>query len=313
MESGHEFDFHGEISLRAGIEEEMISTFISNLINIFAGQECIQVGAMTSFGFGQLQLVERSFYWTGLLQGQNYFDFLIDTEDFWQPAVPNGPGLISKTIIFNMHLIPTTPLFIGGGKPYYPDTDDASLTAGANYILSAKSMKGATRHQAYRIAHTIHDADVANDLCDEIFGTRDGINITKSKFWTTDATIIKVGDKKPQPRVAIDRFTGGAIESALFSKEPVWPTSETTVDVEWRLYPIRDFCTQSAAVGLLLLVARDLMNEMLPIGGEKSIGRGRFQGEELLLSMSGNNYSSESGKFDEFINSFLNYKTNGSC
>jgi len=80
-------------------------------------------------------------------------------------------------------------------------------------------------------------------------------------------------------RVKIDRFTGGAYESALFSEQPEigkLGTHSVSLDLTLR-------SPQAAELGLLLLLLKDLWTGDLPIGGESSVGRGRLNGLNATL------------------------------
>lgn len=311
LESGHEFGISGEITVREAYENLDITSVLSKIKSMMEGDDLLQVGALTSFGFGQLELTSLDS--TTLLTGSDYFEFLENQEDkkFWQPIASLTTDNEKPFSQISMKLIPTTPLFIGGGQAVAPDADDASLKSREGYILSAKSMKGAVRHHAFRIANTVHEEDNGKILCNSIFGNRDEKELTKSLFWTEDSKIEHPDRIESQAQVAIDRFTGGAIETALFATEPVWPTSETYTNITWRLKTTKDESLDNASIGLLLLVARDLMNEMLPIGGSKAIGRGRFKGDNFVLKIQDKTLTTKDvSSLDGYINSFLNFKPN---
>lgn len=82
-----------------------------------------------------------------------------------------------------------------------------------------------------------------------------------------------------QSRVSIDRFTGGALNTALFNQQPIFGKADTKVTVELRLLAPR-----SHEIGLLLLLLKDLWTSDLPLGGESSVGRGRLTGRHAVLS-----------------------------
>lgn len=279
LEPGAIFNLNGEITVRALAKEDDIIKVLQCIQHVLM-HDTFQVGSLTSFGFGQLK-AEQEFDYTGLLKGSDLFEQLKESNKCVN-VLDKSSFETKAPISFRFELVPTTPLFIGGGVSENANADDASLKSNKEYILSAKSLKGAIRHHAFRIADTVHNETLASEICNDLFGNRaaDGKEkLTKSKFWTSDAVIKEPQkDRKAQMQVAIDRFTGGAIESALFSTEPMWPTDDTRVNVEWRLSEDKEHF-----VGLVLLVARDLMTEMLPVGGDKAIGRGRFDAIEAKL------------------------------
>jgi len=326
LEPEHGFFLTGEITIReAGGSLQSEIDILLGAISYVLSKGKLQVGSLTSFGFGQLQ---GQITKTELLQGNDYFDFLEngssysdDKEDDKEDVKEDDKNLQeSHCLAINMKLKPTTPFFIGGGTPK-ADADDASLQSRGHYIVSAKSMKGALRHHAYRIANTVHDETIANELCNAIFGNRDSKILTKSKFWTTDAQLKNPDVKKEQMQVKIDRFTGGAIDSALFSTEPVWPKDDSSVKVKWKL-AVMDEKYKKAAIGLLLLVARDLMRELLPVGGNKAIGRGRFENKECSIEINGQSHSfkikgnrlttDNEEQLNSYVTAFLDYKNEAS-
>ena len=65
-----------------------------------------------------------------------------------------------------------------------------------------------------------------------------------------------------QDRVKIDRFTGGAFETALFNQEPVFAVDDTQIKVifEFRYGNNDDTLIASAQIGLLLLVLKDFVD-----------------------------------------------------
>jgi CRISPR/Cas system CSM-associated protein Csm3 (group 7 of RAMP superfamily) len=313
LEPGATFSLSGEITSRQGIDAKEIDKILQ-IVQSILNSGYFQVGGLTSFGFGRLQL-DKGIKSTGLLQKEKYIEYITNPAKFSFDHQVESADLKSNynLSIFKFQLRPTTPLFIGGGEIKADNADDASLKSDGKYILSAKSLKGAIRHHAFRIANTIHGEDVAHKVCNEIFGNRakeekEKTELTKSKFWTSDGFIIDNDKINSQSQVAIDRFTGGAIESALFATEPVWPKSDTYVDIEWRIP------TEPIHLGLLLLVARDLMTEMLPIGGDRAIGRGRFEAIEASLDdtniKTNRTWSDDDlSKINGYIQAFLDFKT----
>jgi CRISPR/Cas system CSM-associated protein Csm3 (group 7 of RAMP superfamily) len=83
-----------------------------------------------------------------------------------------------------------------------------------------------------------------------------------------------------QYRVSIDRFTGGARETALFSEQPAFGGNETTLTIDIRLINPKDH-----EIGMLLLLLKDLWTGDLPLGGESGVGRGRLIGEHAKLTL----------------------------
>jgi CRISPR/Cas system CSM-associated protein Csm3 (group 7 of RAMP superfamily) len=159
-------------------------------------------------------------------------------------------------------------------------------------ILSGTSLAGALRARALRIANTLRpDAYQANrELVDALFGVRhtEEEQRSPSKRRTLTASRLVVHEKvieRPvmpelvQSRVKIDRFTGGAYPTALFSEQPVFAKDDTELTLYLELLSPKDY-----EIGLLLLLLKDLWTGDLPLGGEISVGRGRLRGRSATLS-----------------------------
>jgi CRISPR/Cas system CSM-associated protein Csm3 (group 7 of RAMP superfamily) len=148
-------------------------------------------------------------------------------------------------------------------------------------ILSGTSLGGALRARALKIANTIGPKDKARELIHAMFGPemKGDAKPWTSRVGTCEKVVENAKTDLVQNRVSIDRFTGGARETALFNEQPAFGGGETTVTVDVRL--IEPQCYE---VGLLLLLLKDLWTSDLPLGGESSVGRGRLKGKEATLT-----------------------------
>jgi CRISPR/Cas system CSM-associated protein Csm3 (group 7 of RAMP superfamily) len=182
------------------------------------------------------------------------------------------------------------------------------------------SLAGILRHRALRIVNTIAaDEETAKCLVDHIFGadTKKPKEDYKKKLKEyekvkkTNPNTAPLAKKLPfasrlevketvvnnarplvQARIKIDRFTGGAYESALFDEASIFGTAnKEAMELELKLrtarlqkedgnYEEEQETSQrtNGEIGLLLLLLKDLWTGDLPIGGESSIGRGRLKG-----------------------------------
>lgn len=154
-------------------------------------------------------------------------------------------------------------------------------------IVSGTSLAGVLRARALRIANTINP-DKAEELIACIFGPkkdeRTPTGKDKKEAWASrlivkETTIQKARTDLVQSRVSIDRFTGGARETALFDEQPVFGNDQTAVTVGFCLLAPKDH-----EIGLLLLLLKDLWTGDLPLGGESSVGRGRLKGQLANLN-----------------------------
>lgn len=149
-------------------------------------------------------------------------------------------------------------------------------------ILSGTSLAGALRSRALKIAKTIGDSERARNLVNEMFGPEmndDNKTPRASRVFVTESTVVNAQTDLVQNRVSIDRFTGGARETALFSEQPAWGNEKARLKINLRLVN-----PQAQEIGLLLLLLKDLWTGDLPLGGESSVGRGRLEGLHATLT-----------------------------
>ena len=155
------------------------------------------------------------------------------------------------------------------------------LRSGDKPVLSGRGLHGALRARAQKIANTL---GARGELwAEKLFGSAPKIpnqeeeepEVLKATRVHISEAVLKDVDVLLNTRVAIDRFTGGALDEALFDETLVY-NGTTTIK-------IRLINPEECEVGLLLLVIGDLIREDLPLGGTVGIGRGRFKGDVDLL------------------------------
>ena len=161
-------------------------------------------------------------------------------------------------------------------------------------VVSGTSFAGVVRGRALRIAQTVLDANEGRVLVNEMFGplmdeksgqtgrahSAAGRLLPGSSRVLVEESVIQGGHSWVQCRVKIDRFTGSAFPTALFSEQPLFGDDQTKMQLTLTL---RD--PQPSEIGLLLLVLKDLWTGDLALGGESSIGRGRLQGQRATLTL----------------------------
>ncbi|HMQ32496.1 MAG TPA: RAMP superfamily CRISPR-associated protein, partial [Chloroflexaceae bacterium] len=145
-------------------------------------------------------------------------------------------------------------------------------------ILPGTSLAGALRSRAHRIVEAVRPGK-GQAMVDALFG-RDlhagRGDPTMSRLVVGEAAIAG-GRTLVQSRVSIDRFTGGALDTALFSEAPQFG-GDVTLSLELR-------APKQGEIGLLLLLLKDLWTGDLMIGGEGSVGRGRLRGRSATLTL----------------------------
>lgn len=152
-------------------------------------------------------------------------------------------------------------------------------------VLPGTSLAGVLRARASKIANTLGSADKANAFITTMFGgetkdEKENETLIASRLVVSETIIEpeKAITDLVQNRISIDRFTGGARDTALFDEQPVWGRPETEVTVDLRLIN-----PQPHEIGLLLLLLKDLWTGDLALGGESSVGRGRLKGKSATM------------------------------
>ena len=173
------------------------------------------------------------------------------------------------------------PLRAADGAPLLGDTQPDVIhlvNARGLPVLPGTSLAGALRARAARILRMFHDDDQVKKRQESLFGWTsqgDGGTPSASRL-LVEEVVIEQARTLVQSRVGIDRFTGGAYDTALFHEAPcVAGQVQTTITI---INP------QDHEIGLLLLLLKDLWSGDLPLGGGASVGRGRLRGVTATLS-----------------------------
>jgi CRISPR/Cas system CSM-associated protein Csm3 (group 7 of RAMP superfamily) len=184
----------------------------------------------------------------------------------------------------------------GNGNLNAPDTVHLRSRRNGDMkpVLSGTSLAGALRARALRIANTLSNRQ-GGAIVDALFGPRavgderlEHKQLRASNLIVHETEVTNSVDNLVQSRVKIDRFTGGAYPTALFSEQPVFGSSDTQVVIKLELRKPTD-----ARIGLLLLLLKDLWTGDLPLGGEISVGRGRLKGKQATLSFGDDTWTIE--------------------
>ncbi|MEH1966536.1 RAMP superfamily CRISPR-associated protein [Nostoc sp.] len=175
--------------------------------------------------------------------------------------------------------------------------DDVHLKSRRNgelkSILSGTSLAGVLRHRAERIVNTLaENHQIINELFGFVKEKKDNPDSTyndnnqkaQASRLIVDESIIKETNDLVQTRIAIDRFTGGALHGALFQEQPIFASDKTGIELKIELRQPKNY-----EIGLLLLLLKDLWTGDLTVGSTSSIGRGKLQGKEATITWKNKN------------------------
>ena len=280
------FDFEFEVVIRQAHKDQrdnivkLVKTIISEFQN---GQ--IALGAKTNSGFGKVKLVSPKLIELKFPEDGNWW--------FTSNRKPTESVIIREDEIFPLE---TNRAIIKGRfsldgsimvrQEYTGDSeniDHEQMSSNGKYIIPGTSLKGVIRHRALKILNTLIPIK-STAMIDDLFGFVNEKNASAGKGRISiGECIIHGGILEKQTRIRVDMFTGGAMDGALFSELPLWDDGNTTIDVDITIKTDKGF-----DVALILQVLKDLWTGNLTIGGEASIGRGRFKGEMISVSFQQN-------------------------
>ncbi|WP_414575007.1 RAMP superfamily CRISPR-associated protein [Anabaena sp. CCY 9402-a] len=300
LEAGTQFDFCFELLIENNREQ-----LIKELVIVLQGLEngAISIGMKKQRGFGRCHVKEWQVWQFDL---QKYDDriawltfphwttgFLTEYRTYKSIADTLSVHLDEKDkrdrLTINATFTLATPLLIRSGQASSDKAPDvvhlkSRRDGELQPVLSGTSLAGVLRHRAERIVNTLHKN---TSIIDEIFGVDFSKNKTKKATASrliVHESIIKETTDLVQNRIAINRFTGGALHGALFNEQPIFGNDKTELNLELELRQPKPH-----EIGLLLLLIKDLWTGDLPVGGTSSVGRGRLQGKEAIITLASEN------------------------
>ena len=301
LERGTEFLLNLECIIRKGDNNADLTELFLGLLYAFE-QGDIQLGARTRRGYGRGKVDSWEIYDLQMSNSRHVWAWLQN-----KPESQDNSSLKPRSLLYdqrNYFRIEAdfqlrTSLLIRSSSEDPKDPDMVHLYSNDKPVIPGTSFAGAFRQRANLIAKVIGWESGESDqerVC-ELFGpihkqdekTED---TQQTDLWASRVLIEERLVKKVKPvwqdRVAIDRFTGGSLQSALFNEKPVYPCSlkeQTKTNIRLRLTLEEP---ENAEIGLLLLTLRDFWYGHAALGGETSNGRGTLQGIKAKLTYKNN-------------------------
>ena len=286
VERGTEFELCLECIIREEDDNsELKKLFLALLYGFQQGD--IRLGARTRRGYGHGKVASWEIRDLKMDNPEDVMAWLRD-KVWCRPASKLTPGPLpsDQRQYFRLEadFILRTSLLIRSSPSDPKAPDMVHLHSAGEPVVPGTSFAGAFRHRASLIAATIGWCE---DAVSEIFGPvheqkaeDQQKDLWASRIWIEEK-LVKNVESRWQDRVAIDRFTGGSLQSALFNEKPIFPKKSTPhLKLKLTLEEPDD-----AEIGLLFLTLRDFWHGHAALGGETSNGRGTLQGFKADLQL----------------------------
>lgn len=286
VNSGSVFNFYAEITLRDDCSKEYFIRIVKRLLSILENGE-LKLGRMTTKGFGKVKVNYTKTYSYNFKVKKDSIawvtkdfsdDFLLNMGDFLAEFAPSK----RKKFYIEAYFGIKSSLLVGSHPTESNLPDKVQLTMNKEKILPGTSITGVYRSRSLRILNTLLDSkDEGREIIKQLFGWVDDKKkdfAFKSRV-NVEEVVLEGFSEEIQNRIKIDRFTGGTAKTALFNSMPLW-TNKSNPEIKLTIY-IDEY--EDWHAGLLLLVLKDLWNEDLLLGGEKTIGRGILQGKRATI------------------------------
>ena len=265
----------------------------------------LRLGGGSSKGFGSLGILEIKW---GEFEPDRYSSSLNFSSDEFVKFMPNSAAdgnLASKKFIRYELKISPDDFFMFGSGFGDKDTDQTPVLESVidyenkclgkrKILIPASSVKGALSHRTAFHFNKINKQFVEkakvgseNEAVKEIFGYEKNKNNkgAKGKILISDCFLDydEAKDTKVFEHVSIDRFTGGAIDSALFQEKAVAKRDEFIIEILLK----NDVCGDKEneafdnALGAFEAALDDVVQGRLSLGGATTKGYGFFKGKVL--------------------------------
>ena len=253
----------------------------------------VTLGAKSRRGFGRLNVQAvrvKQFEMTKPEEHLAWLDWDWINEDAFDGAEIWDLKQIEDTIKQNDHCL-RVPLKVRntimirkyvGESPYGSVLPDyVQLKSAGKAVVPGTSWMGAIRARLETILRNINRTTGREEIqrkLEPVFGTWSAECKTEQTLLASvvkvEESLLQEGYGLPLTRNAIDRFTGGTVQGALYTGIP-WVGGHTELVLRW---PCKlDKVLSDGICGLLLWAVSDLQSGLLAVGGETAVGRGTFE------------------------------------
>ena len=288
-EPGGKFDMEvlePGVKMRTYIEQNILGEgdidYIARIVEILCSGET-HFGAKSMRGYGAIDKVTAEVVVFDLREKRDveaWLEFDPQKEKSWTGALRYGAGT-SKQALLRLDLKQregsgisirkyTTEAAAGDGLSV-PDFSQLTVHMGDEIrpVIPGTSWAGAVRHR-------MKELGLKSDDVKALFGYVNGEGDKQRSRIRFSESQIRGGSEKELSRNAIDRFSGGTVDGALFT-ERTWYGGRTQLSIS--LVP--GAVLSDSECRILAAVLADMHYGFLPVGGETSVGRGLFEIEKV--------------------------------
>lgn len=309
VEQGACFQLEMELTIRQDQYEQELTRMFFTILKLLQEAK-ISFGAFRTKGFGRFKAQQIKYRVYDFIHQDEGFEWILRQDNYnihddlgpkWKSNFDNMNFLDLKypeSININAWFSLKNSLLIKQNSPDFTSPDTTHIQSNGLPVIPGSSLKGALRHRAEKICNFVFkDKIKTKELMNWCFGNivekknnMDTLEIKKDSMSniTVEERLVDSNNiaMEIQNRIQIDRFTGGAANTALFDTVPLWAkNNERVVNMEFSITNKNCSNNFKAGAGILLLLLKDIWTEDLPIGGEKSIGRGIVSGLESTITI----------------------------
>ena len=259
-------------------------------------QNSFRIGAGSSKGFGQIKVIEIT-YDEFDLNSDKYIKLTSSLNTTLSKTYEIKEFDDKKYIKYELKLTPDDFFMFGSGfmddeanmTPVYEKIIDYKKQdlSEEKILIPASSVKGAISHRTTYYYNLLNNKFINKggnaDIVESIFGAKkdNEKDSFKGNILISDVYLEKTSSKdtKVFDHVSIDRFTGGAIDSALFQEKTI--ASKETFILEILINENK--VKEKVALEAFKKALEDITTGMLSLGGATTKGHGIFTGELKII------------------------------
>lgn len=294
IEPGAAFDLKLELVTRKMNHDQLDGIYDALALLLTALENGnIRLGAKSRRGFGKLRLTDTKILELDMEQKKDVGKWINFDWDFLSHTTLAELGKNVLSLKAPSH----TTISVDFSIPYSllirhynddPSDDDAAqLMSRGKPVIPGTSWNGALLHAVHDIlGQLVEDEEIFEKtftkIKHDLFGfVAPGKEDSKSQASRIiiDESIIRDGTPISYTRNKVDRFTGGVVDSALFSEKAIYGGSVGLI------VTVKE--SKGWDIGLLLLALKDMANGIQPVGGDSNIGRGVLKAENKNISVNG--------------------------